>query len=588
MTTLLSWVVTYLMHSTLLILGVWIAARWIRSASLRDVLWKLALVGGLVTASVQLALPADQAQATRVWNADAGVWSEHERSLPAGAVPAAQRASTVNTTALPEEVAKPRFDVSTRSLALAAWAVIAALLVGRILLGRRRLLRKIVDRKQIVLGRDRELVDMLSDAVRSDKAVRLTQSDAIPSPIAMLGWEIVVPGQMFARLSEEQRRTILAHELAHLTRRDPAWLLLAEGLKALLFVQPLHWLVAAKLKETAEFLCDDAAVLQTGDRRALAETLAELASTMTEMPAPVAAMAEGGSNLVQRVRRVLHVDAAPELPLKTRWRLAVGLLPVAVVTLFAPGVAPARLASTLSEVLAPAEVKPTEAPRKGRKKVDSHYVAGRLEHTYDGPDGATRIEMDAKHAWISPEGEILRFDNASGFVRATYEAETGTPARVDVTPDANLAPQFRYSVDGRPKEWCDDARRLLLAAVRYKEIEDIPAARGSKRETATWNANVEETGTRDGVPLTIRIHAANVRYDAVTGVVDESRSGPLFVEELLGDRERRFRLDGSRATFTGDFSGTTAEDRRDWVERQLRRHTSSDDALIEYVRSRIQ
>src|SRR4029077_10271419 len=54
----LSWGVTYLVHSTLLLGGVWIFLKLHRRAghSLRETLWKTALVGGVVTASGQMAL----------------------------------------------------------------------------------------------------------------------------------------------------------------------------------------------------------------------------------------------------------------------------------------------------------------------------------------------------------------------------------------------------------------------------------------------------------------------------------------------------------------------------------------------------
>jgi len=42
MTSLLVWTVTYLVHSTLLITAVWATSRWVRSASARDTLWKVA------------------------------------------------------------------------------------------------------------------------------------------------------------------------------------------------------------------------------------------------------------------------------------------------------------------------------------------------------------------------------------------------------------------------------------------------------------------------------------------------------------------------------------------------------------------
>jgi len=54
----LAWLLTYLLHSTLLIGGVWLVSRCglVRSASIEDVLWKVALLGGLCTASLQAGL----------------------------------------------------------------------------------------------------------------------------------------------------------------------------------------------------------------------------------------------------------------------------------------------------------------------------------------------------------------------------------------------------------------------------------------------------------------------------------------------------------------------------------------------------
>ncbi len=53
-----SWGATYLMHSTALLVGVWVILKLNRSAghSLCENLWKTALVGGVVTASAQMLL----------------------------------------------------------------------------------------------------------------------------------------------------------------------------------------------------------------------------------------------------------------------------------------------------------------------------------------------------------------------------------------------------------------------------------------------------------------------------------------------------------------------------------------------------
>ena len=49
-----AWLVTYILHSTLLVGAVWVIARLLkfRAMKIQDALWKTALVGGLVTASL--------------------------------------------------------------------------------------------------------------------------------------------------------------------------------------------------------------------------------------------------------------------------------------------------------------------------------------------------------------------------------------------------------------------------------------------------------------------------------------------------------------------------------------------------------
>jgi len=566
---LMSWSLTYLMHSTLLIAAIWIATKWIRSAAVRDALWKLALVGGIVTATLQMAIPSERATNARVWNTTV-------TTTPIVATP------TVETpvTATPVVATTPSLPAIDRTTMLAiGWSAIALLLLGRIAYGRKQLSRILLTRREVVLGEDRALIDDVAEAARCERLVRLTQSDGIASPIAMLGWEIVVPGEMFASLTDEQRRTILAHELAHLQRRDPLWLVVAESIKALLFFQPLNRLATMKMKETAEFLCDDAAVLQTGDRRALAETLAALAAKMSPMPSPVAAMAEGGSHLIERVTRVLRAHGAPDLPLKMRWRIAGAFVPLALIALFAPGVAPARLASRISEVIQP--------DASGGDVMENHFIDGVLEHTYVGPEGKTIISMDAKNVRISRDGRTVEFDNAKGFLRATYTAERGPERRVDATPGRGLAPQFTYRVGGVEKPWCDDAQRLMIASVLYKELEDIPIGRASAKNpnVSEWNANVEETGHRDGVPVTIRITIRSLYFDRVTSKIDLARGASIAIEERLGEEKRRFEFENGEPRLIGDFDGMDLDQRRDWAAGILRRHTTGDVALVDAVRS---
>ena len=84
----------------------------------------------------------------------------------------------------------------------------------------------------------------------------------LPAPVAPLVWalgrspRLLLPAALWPRLSEEERQTLLVHELAHLRRRDH-WVrrleLLAVGLY---WWHPVAWWAHRKLQEAEEQCCD--------------------------------------------------------------------------------------------------------------------------------------------------------------------------------------------------------------------------------------------------------------------------------------------------------------------------------------------
>jgi Zn-dependent protease with chaperone function len=77
-------------------------------------------------------------------------------------------------------------------------------------------------------------------------------------------------------LDARQRHVTLAHELAHLARRDPllGWLLM--GARVLSFFNPVTQLLARTVVREAEWRADDLAVAVTGDAATLATALERL------------------------------------------------------------------------------------------------------------------------------------------------------------------------------------------------------------------------------------------------------------------------------------------------------------------------
>src|SRR5207302_765841 len=155
-------------------------------------------------------------------------------------------------------------------VAVLVWALIA---LGSSLyyFGRRLILiGRLADRRAVSDG---PLAAMLADLRRTTghrRRVHLTMARTISSPVALGLSEICVPELALSDLGVEQQRSMLAHELAHLARRDSLWLAGASLMERCFFFQPLNRLARRELETTAEYLSDEWATRKTGTAVALA------------------------------------------------------------------------------------------------------------------------------------------------------------------------------------------------------------------------------------------------------------------------------------------------------------------------------
>jgi HEAT repeat protein/beta-lactamase regulating signal transducer with metallopeptidase domain len=314
---MLAWLLTYAIHSTVLLGLAWALTRartWSPGAS--DLLWKTALVGGIVTATVQLRLDLRPAGSVSL-----------QREAPAATVamdvvPASEPNSAVSDLARPNPtsapmptpvepsapmIAPPAPTTNAHGLAVLGWALVAGVLALSYAGRRLILVGRIGDRLAVddpaLLGE----LDRLAHDAGLRRPPRLTSTVRISSPIALGIREICVPETALTELDVEQQRSMLAHELAHLARRDPLWLGFASLIERVLWIQPLNRAARRRIATSAEYLCDEWAVRRTGSSVALARCLAQVAEWIQASPlgVPVAGMAEERSLLVSRVEKLL-------------------------------------------------------------------------------------------------------------------------------------------------------------------------------------------------------------------------------------------------------------------------------------------
>ena len=340
---LLTWLCSYLLHSTLLIGGLWAADRAHLlsrlATSTQETLWRLALLGGLISASLPLlptlpqTAPADVARPAVVAQEAAPVPADVQPILveaPAAARPSAQLGALPIATPL----APQAHDVAIGFVAL--WLAGAVLMLLGLALQwawLRRAVRRLPE---------------LADARWRALAARVAADMALPLPAlrrARPAWAspLLAPGRVLCLpawcldLPDDEALAVLGHELAHLRRRDPAWRLLAAVMKALLWPQALNRVALQRLDLLAELACDAAAAAPSGQRLALAQSLLRCAEALkahgvSHGPALACGAASAGSPLFARVRRLLKSDDdTPRERRGVRW----GLVAVILVALVA-------------------------------------------------------------------------------------------------------------------------------------------------------------------------------------------------------------------------------------------------------------
>jgi len=125
--------------------------------------------------------------------------------------------------------------------------------------------------------------------------------------------------------SREKLEAVLAHEMAHVTRRDPLVAFLACLNRAVFWFHPLAWWLDRKLAVTAEHACDETAARAVAEPRRYAEILLEMAETVRAHRGRIAWQGVGvdGGVLQGRIDRVLRGATSAQM---SRMRKATALL----------------------------------------------------------------------------------------------------------------------------------------------------------------------------------------------------------------------------------------------------------------------
>ncbi|MEM6784814.1 MAG: M56 family metallopeptidase [Bacteroidota bacterium] len=573
---LAAWLATYALHSTVLLGAAWLASRWITSALTLDALWKTAVLAGFVTASVQVTLVQTPAShAATAWDSSSSdspsLESSSEREivvllpehlptlerLDNGAVvwdPVPQARSLViesESFAPPALLREPRpertvWTMPDLALPLSAqrwaWVLVGFWLLGFAIEGlrrartHRRFVGSLGDRVPVRNAHLRAEVERLGLRAGLRYPLRLTQSDSLAVPVALGVDEVVLPTWAVEGTRPAEQRALLAHEVAHLARRDPFWLAVFALVESIAFFQPLNHLARRCRQAAAERLCDAWAAEQASPL-AMARCLVDAAGRLrahhlsgesSALPHLVPGMAAGhGASLSDRVEHLIDGNEAES---KRRWPVL--LLACAVIVAVAslgPAVTstaqtpPAPPEPPVAGAMAPSPTVPATPPATEAPPAPISLVVASAPA--DSVPTSTAMSVTALAPTAPAPGGAMLGDAVSSV------AAHGTAALGLSSPAAAVLPAARVGL-------------IAPSVATSPTMPTVPAA------SSAPDSNQVVTYTRNEDNRRVHIKREGRATFADDGrLVALSEGGRLLIEEEVPRFERRYeartRSDGS-------------------------------------------
>jgi len=505
----------------------WIASKARLRAPMLHALWLLALLRLTIPPVIDVPIP--------------GITPTASAALPAAAI------ETAAPVALAPGRARPSPTSESTTTAGVPWSEIIALtwLIGTVvvlLLGALRALRF-----HLSLRRAEPASPTLARRVRAlaAKTGLRRAPDVVlvraPLPPLIFGFftraRIVVPAALMEELDDEELDAILAHECAHLRRRDH-WTRYAEWLAtAIWWWSPVVWWARRHLRLAEEAACDER-VLRTNvvDRDAYAtgllRTITWLASHGKRAPA-LAVGVEPGNDMRRRIDMILTTKSE-----RPRARVPALLFVAAVLTLPLLPVAAQESRD---------DVKPTatEARRALDRALDRYFESGTDRGSLTDAqiarllgDVTKRIERRA----TTKPGAVSRVHDARDII-ATI-GELGHEGRVDALgmadtarADADLAELLRANLTLNEDELRVDGGFVIAVddPAAQEGIADFLSDLRVFRNPPTLNAvsTFDEPNAVDDIPaLREKVDQLRAELDAVGRRLDQTRETGLRMRVL--------------------------------------------------------
>lgn len=369
-------------------------------------------------------------------------------------------------------------------------------------------------------------------------------------------------------------REVLVHELAHRIRGDCFWHLLSRLVTAILWFQPLLWMLARRIEESGEEVCDNYVIAQVPNRQAYAHQLVQLADHLqyssTEALAGTGVIAFR-SALGQRVVRIL--DASRNLSIRIGARAAISIIVGSTLATGAVGLIGVAL-----------RAEPETGPRMTVRRLLANAT-----------NAGENLTADGKYIrgldWET--GDVVQFDVASGEKsriknQGSWSEQDKTYEAQVLSPDGGQIAYSSYAKDWTPQlqvrnldgssvrtlyrekgayvyalSWSPDAGSILALRSRNKanELTAIALTDGTVRVLKALTAHIymcsDARFSPDGRYVAFDlVREGSPAHSDVFLMAADGHDEVSVAQHPAEDRLVGWSPDGSRLVFRSDRSGT--------------------------------
>ena len=434
------------------------------------------------------------------------------------------------------------FSPSADTLLIAAWVSLALIALVALVASYSRAIKSLGDRTRVPAEHHaNRTLRGLCEQVDIRHVPYLSRSSAINSPVCLPRREICLPDWAFEDMDEKALDSLIAHELAHMLRRDPVMMIFTQTLCRVFFFQPLFTLARKRLEDNAELAADQWAATHLSTARAVANALYTCAQKITEKRQLQWGLAMAGdkSILKQRVERLLKAEGSS---FNTAGRIKRGgiaaILLAAVISLPSVEFATAMSAGHPHDI--PDEEEIERMVRRIERKIERDVRP---------------LERELLRTVVPLEGEIARevAEATANAVRlaasaAEIAAEASAEAAAEIAEELARHPEIKHHFEtggfqSGNMQWSDDGETVKVE----------------------WNGRFELTDDERGIKRIRRGGQINIRTE------DNDGRRRIRMENDRGDIETTYWVDGRRADM--DAAG------EEWLAetiQKLVRHTAID------------